>query len=200
MTRIFHGVACLELDKKLIVAFDFLREINKLNVGDAAATLHHFFGHRSGIVHEALLDGRKQFHEFGLVAIPTEMHLAYLADIHDFGMETASFAPKLCSCRSRRHHRALLDDHRDDIVFPIDGDVGRNAVRNIEIGDGVLAELIKELLLLRITMSVTLQKVDDLPRILEVVGNQLQLLFLEELGKTFFYAIAIGHLTTLPLL
>ena len=101
-------------------------------------------------------------------------------DVDDLGMETAALAPKLGRRRSRRYHRAFLNDHRHDVVLPVDGHVGRDAVGNEEIGDGVLAELVKNLLLLRVGVPIALQQGYRFARILEVVGYQFQFLLLEE--------------------
>ena len=43
-------------------------------------------------------------------------------------------------------------------------------------------------------MPVAFQQADNFARVLEIVGNQLQLLFLEKLGKALFYAFARGHI------
>ena len=173
--------------------------VDEAHIKDTAAAFPHFCGHFVGIGQQAFLDFLEHGKQRFLVAAPAEMHLSDLTHVNDFGMETATFAPELGRCRGCRHDGTFLNDHRHNVVLAVDGHIGRDAVRDIEIGDGVLAELVKELLLLRVGVPITFQQVDDFTWILEVVGNQFQLLFLEKFRKALFYAFASSHIG-LPLL
>ena len=80
-----------------------------------------------------------------------------------------------------------------DVVLAVDGHIGGDAVRDEEIGDGVLAKLVEELLLLLVAMPIALQQADNLTRILKIIGNRLKLLFLEKFRKAFFDMFAGAH-------
>ena len=188
-----HGVARVELHTNLIIVRDLCAVVDESHPKDATAALAHLFGHGIRVGQQAFLDFGEQSKEFFLVAAPAEMYLSDLAHVDDLSMEATAFAPKLGRSRGSSHDGTLLDDHGHDIILAVDGHIGRDAVGDEEIGDGVLAELVKQLLLLRVGMPVAFQQANDLARVLEVVGNKLQLLFLEKFGEAFLYAFASSH-------
>ena len=96
------------------------------------------------------------------------MQLSDLLDVNDFSMEAATVAPEFRGGGRRRDNATLLDDHRHHVNLTVDHHIRRHTVRDVEIGDGVLAELVKLLLLLGIGIPETFQKGNKLPRILNI--------------------------------
>ena len=99
-----HRIARAKLDSNLVIVRDLCAVVDEAHTKDAAAALAHFFGHAVGVGQQAFLDFGEQRKKFFLVAAPAEMHLPDLAHIYHFGVETASFAPKLGCSRGRCHN------------------------------------------------------------------------------------------------
>ena len=83
------------------------------------------------------------------------MHLTDFLHVDDFSVEAATFAPEFRCGRRCCNNRALLYNHRNDKRLAIDDYVRRNAVRNMKIRNGVLAELIELFLTSLVVMPET---------------------------------------------